>query len=85
MLTLVSKPGCGLCVEMRSVLLKVRPAGVRIEEIDVRDHADLERRYVFEIPVLLHEGRELARHRLTEAEARTLIEGLARDRSPETP
>jgi hypothetical protein len=83
-LTLVSKPGCGLCVEMRAVLLKVRPAGVRLEEVDVRDHPDLERRYVFEIPVLLHDGRELARHRLTEDEARALIDGLRRDRDGET-
>lgn len=84
MLTLVSKPGCGLCVEMRDVLLAVLPASVRLEEIDVRDHADLERRYVFEIPVLLHDGRELARHRLTEGEARALIEGLLRDPGAET-
>jgi hypothetical protein len=84
-LILVSKPGCGLCVEMRAVLLKVRPASVRLEEIDVREHPDLERRYVFEIPVLLHDGRELARHRLSEVEARALIEGLLRDRSAQTP
>jgi hypothetical protein len=82
-LTLVGKPGCGLCDEMREVLLRVLPGGTRIEDVDVRDHPALERRYVFEIPVLLHEGRELARHRLTEDDARALIDGLRRGRGTE--
>jgi glutaredoxin len=78
-LTLVGKPGCGLCVEMRAMLLRVLPAGFRLEDVDVRDHPDLERRYVFEIPVLLHQGRELARHRLSEGDARAVLEGLRRE------
>ena len=47
--------------------------GGRLEEKDVRDDPVLEKRYVFEIPVLLRDGRELCRHRVTEAELRRLL------------
>jgi hypothetical protein len=74
----VGKPNCGLCEEMRAIVLGELGEGERLDELDVRDHPDLERRYVFEIPVLLHAGRELARHRITPEEARALVRGLRR-------
>ena len=43
---------------------------LRLVELDIRDHPDLEKRYLFEIPVLLFEGQELARYRVTEVELR---------------
>ena len=49
--------------------------GGRLEEKDVRDDPVLEKRYVFEIPVLLRDGRELCRHRVTEAELLELLRG----------
>jgi hypothetical protein len=70
-LTLVGKPGCGLCEEMRTVVERVR-RGTALEllELSIEDHPDLEARYVFEIPVLLLDGQEILRYRTTEAELR---------------
>jgi hypothetical protein len=70
-LTLVGKPGCHLCEEMRTVVLQVL-SGTAIEllELNVEDDAALEARYVFEIPVLLLDGQEILRYRTTEAELR---------------
>ncbi len=51
---------------MREVVERALPAlGARLEERDITQDPELERRYVFEIPVLLFEGREVARHRVT--------------------
>jgi hypothetical protein len=44
--------------------------GGRLVERDVREDPELEKRYLLEIPVLLRESREVARHRVTEAELR---------------
>ncbi len=50
---------------MREIVERALPAlGARLEERDITQDAELERRYVFEIPVLLFEGREVARHRI---------------------
>jgi Glutaredoxin-like domain (DUF836) len=70
-LTLVGKPGCHLCDEMRAVVERVlRGTALELLELNVESHPDLEARYVFEIPVLLLEGQEIARHRTTEDELR---------------
>jgi len=51
---------------MRELLERALPAlGAGLEERDVTDDPELERRYLLEIPVLLFEGREVARHRIT--------------------
>jgi Glutaredoxin-like domain (DUF836) len=64
-LVLLGKPDCGLCAEMREVVERALPAlGARLLERDITEDPELERRYVFEIPVLLFEGREVARHRV---------------------
>ena len=56
---------------MRHVVVQVlQGSRLRLVELDIRDHPDLEKRYVFEIPVLLFEGEELARHRVTAVELR---------------
>jgi hypothetical protein len=56
---------------MREVVERaLRGSALRLVEVDVRDHPDLEKRYVFEIPVLLLGDREIARHRITEGELR---------------
>jgi glutaredoxin len=65
-LTLYTKPQCGLCDEVKDVIDEAR---ARIAfELDVRnileDAADYDR-YKHDIPVVLLNGREIARHRMT--------------------
>lgn len=74
-LTLFGKPDCHLCHEMRAVVAAVVGAPT-IDERDVRDDPVLERRYVFEIPVLLWGEREVARHRVSAAELRERLSAL---------
>lgn len=75
-LTLLGKPDCHLCHEMREVVLRVlAERGGSLLERDVREDPELERRYRFEIPVLLLGERELGRQRISESELR---ERLAR-------
>ena len=70
-LTLVGKPGCHLCEEMRGVVESVlKGSTIELLELNVEEHPDLEARYVFEIPVLLLDGEEILRYRTTEGELR---------------
>lgn len=62
---------------MATIVRRVLPAfGARLVEKDVREDAELEKRYFFEIPVLLWGERELARHRVSEDELRRLLRAL---------
>lgn len=68
-LTLLGKPDCHLCHRMRDVVAQVLAGStLSFVERDVREDPEWERRYLLEIPVLLAGDRELARHRVTEAE-----------------
>ncbi len=70
-LFLLGKPGCHLCEEMKAVVLGVIAGSpATLVEWDVRTNPEWERRYLWEIPVLLLGDRELARHRVTEGELR---------------
>jgi hypothetical protein len=56
---------------MAEVVALVLPGfSARLVEVDVREDPELERRYVFEIPVLLLGDAEIARHRTTPEELR---------------
>ena len=70
-LTILSRPGCHLCEEMKAVVARVARRGqvrLEVQEIDISTDADLEKRYRTEIPVLMIDNRKVAKHRLTEAE-----------------
>ena len=70
-LTLYSRPGCHLCDEMKTVVQRVlrsNKAPMTIEEVDISTSPDLEARYGLEIPVLLVDGRKVAKYRVTEGE-----------------
>lgn len=77
-LTIYSKPGCHLCDEMKSLVHRVlagRPGGenILLDEIDISDDRDLVERYGLEIPVLLIDGKKVAKYRISEKElAQTL-------------
>jgi hypothetical protein len=76
-LTLLGKPDCGLCREMRELALRVLPDfdGTLVER-DVRSDPESEARYLLEIPVLFCDGTEIARHRVNEAALRQRLAEL---------
>ena len=73
-LTLYSKPGCHLCEEMRALLDELRPEyQFEIHEVDITRDDDLFARYRHEIPVLVKEGNEIARGRVSDRELLELL------------
>jgi hypothetical protein len=46
---------------------------VALDEVDISTDADLESRYGLEIPVLLLNGRKVAKYRVGEAELRRML------------
>jgi thioredoxin-like negative regulator of GroEL len=70
-LTLYSRPGCHLCEVMKVVISRVASGlngPVRLEEIDISTDPALEAQYGTEIPVLLVDGKKIAKYRVTDAE-----------------
>lgn len=72
--TLYSKPQCSLCDEARDVIDEAR--GEFDFELDARnileDGADYDR-YKHDIPVILLDGREIARHSVTLPQLRAAL------------
>ena len=69
-LTIYSKPGCHLCDDMKSVVkgvIAVHPA-LSLEDIDISTDPELLERYGLEIPVLLIDGKKVAKYRIREEE-----------------
>lgn len=59
--TLLSRPGCGLCRTAREVLERERArTPFDLEEVDVSTDEALERAYGIRIPVVLVDGEEIA-------------------------
>ena len=68
-LTIYSRPGCHLCDEMKAVVERVARSAagpMTIEAIDISTDPALEARYGVEIPVLLVDGKKVAKYRVTE-------------------
>jgi len=76
---LYTKPGCGLCDKMKG---EMKNAGIeelyRLEEVNIETDAQLFAQYRYEIPVLLIDGIEAFRHRLSAAEFRTHVTSLGK-------
>jgi thiol-disulfide isomerase/thioredoxin len=82
-IAIYSRPGCHLCEEMKAVVQNVAQrenASVTIDEIDISTDPALESRYGLEIPVLIVEGRKVAKYRISEQELMRIIRDRA-DRS----
>lgn len=78
-LVLLSKPGCRLCDEMKAVVEPLLTEfGLDLAVQDVRDDPEHVARWANDIPVLLWNGIELARHRVTAAELRARLRQLPR-------
>jgi glutaredoxin len=79
-LTLYSRPGCHLCDDMKEVIRRVAAAAgtaIDLEEIDISKDADLHARYGLEIPVLLLDGKKVAKYRIGEDELRRALKARA--------
>lgn len=70
-----SKPGCHLCEEAKG---RIRAAGCsdwfELEEVNIESDPEMMRLYGTEIPVIIINGKEAFRHRLTSAEFRKALE-----------
>ena len=76
LLTLYSRAGCHLCGQMLEALRSLQGLDrFRIEVTDVDGDPALRQRYGEDVPVLVHDGRELCRHRL---DADALVAYLAK-------
>jgi len=73
-LTLYSRPGCHLCEEMKAVINRLAAdAQLALTEIDISTDPDLEARYGTEIPVLIADGKKVAKYRISETQLRRMI------------
>ncbi len=73
-LTIYSKPGCHLCEEMKAMVAReVRGRAIWVEEIDISADAALLEQYESQIPVLLVDGKKVAKYRISEADLRRRI------------
>ena len=70
-----SRPGCHLCEEAKQVIESAQCATeYTLEEIDIESDAALLRRYRYDIPVIMINGEERFRHKLTADEFRRHIQ-----------
>jgi len=75
LLTLYSRPGCHLCDELKAVVVRVgKTVPLSLEEIDIAGDPALEALYGLEIPVLMMDGRKLAKVRVTEEQLRRALQ-----------
>jgi len=73
-LTLYGKPGCHLCEELRRLIDKLQlEFRLQVEEVDIRQDAALYAAYRHAIPVLLVDGVEVGRGRVSEEELRERV------------
>jgi glutaredoxin len=79
---LYSRPGCGLCDEMKAEIGKAGCGGLyTLEEIDIETEPELFARYQYEIPVLFINGVEAFRHRLRPDEFKAYVTTLVSEES----
>ncbi|MGH7178099.1 MAG: glutaredoxin family protein [Tepidisphaeraceae bacterium] len=65
-MTLLTKPGCSLCDDAQDVIVQVRARiAFDLEIRNILDDLVIYANYRHDIPVVLVDGREVARHRLT--------------------
>jgi len=76
-LTLIGRDDCSLCDAMRATIEEVLPhQGVRLEVRNVDTDPELRERFGNEVPVLLLDGREVVRHRVTAEDLRRRLARL---------
>jgi glutaredoxin len=78
-LTIYSRPGCHLCEDMKAIVERVSctmPGALRLEEVDISADPELEGRYGLEIPVLLVNGKKIAKYRVKEEDLRRMLRAI---------
>ncbi|HXE76188.1 MAG TPA: glutaredoxin family protein [Candidatus Xenobia bacterium] len=76
-LVLYTRVGCHLCDEAKGTLAPVlREFGVALKEVDVDTDPGLAQRYGEQVPVLMLDGRKLAKYRIDVAQVRRALELL---------
>ncbi len=74
--TLLTRPGCHLCVDAREVVTKVAAElGATVEEVDITTDPELLARYSDLIPVTLVDGRQHDYWRVEESRLRSALLG----------
>lgn len=74
-ITLISKPGCHLCDEVRDVIARVaRDVGVEWAERSIVDDPDLIAEYWAQIPVTMVDGKQHDYWRVDESRLRAALE-----------
>jgi glutaredoxin len=84
-LTIYSKPGCHLCDDMKSLVHRViathvNAATITLDEIDISTDPVLLDRYGLEIPVLMIDGKKVAKYRVSEPQLRRMVAARAGER-----
>ena len=77
-LTIFSRPGCHLCEQMRAVVERVSRrvrVPLEIQEVDISTDPALEALYGRELPVLMIDGRKVAKYRLADDDLVRKLEG----------
>lgn len=72
-IAIYSRPGCHLCDEMKAIVTRVAAGVASIEEVDISTDPELEARYGLEIPVLMVDGKRVAKYRITEESLRRIL------------
>jgi glutaredoxin len=81
---LYTKPGCHLCDEAKREIAAAGLAGrFTYEEVDILSDDELNRRYGWDIPVVLIDGTHAFKHRLSAEEFRRAIERASGTRNDE--
>ena len=75
LITIYSKPGCHLCDRAKEVIDRCRAkAEFAIEVVDISQNPELLQRYRDDIPVILLDGNEIARHFVRERKLLELLQ-----------
>ena len=65
-LTLYSKPGCHLCDDAkREIQAFAKECELKLDEVDISKDNALWDKYCYDIPVLMLDGEEIARHHIS--------------------
>ena len=79
-LTIYTRPGCHLCDAMKAVVARAVNGSalpISVSEIDISTDRELEARYGLEIPVLMVDGKKVAKYRIRDAELERIVAGRA--------